>query len=94
MLAVFFSILLSNRTCEVPYRQAIDETVSLIAERISVIIPHEPTCAGKTRCIYQSTVGFSRMALMFQSLQDAQNGRSARPQRARRRGVRFGTLSL
>ena len=27
-------------------------------------------------------------------LQDAQKGRSARPQRAKRRGVRFGTLSL
>jgi hypothetical protein len=26
--------------------------------------------------------------------QDAQKGRSARPQRAKRRGVRFGTLSL
>ena len=27
-------------------------------------------------------------------LQDAQKGRPARPQRAKRRGVRFGTLSL
>jgi len=27
-------------------------------------------------------------------LQDAQKGRAARPQRAKRRGVRFGTLNL
>ena len=27
-------------------------------------------------------------------MQDAQKGRPARPQRAKRRGVRFGTLSL
>ncbi len=40
MLAAFFSILLSNRTCEATNRQDIAETDSLIAERVSVIIPH------------------------------------------------------
>ncbi len=34
------------------------------------------------------------MASMSTSPQDAQKGRPARPQRAKRRGVRFGTLSL
>jgi len=48
MLAVFFSILLSNRTCEVPYRQAIAKTRTLIAERVSVII------ASLARIIHES----------------------------------------
>jgi hypothetical protein len=49
MLAAFFSILLSNRTREAPYRQAIDETVSLIAEPVSVIIAHEPGLFTRVR---------------------------------------------
>jgi hypothetical protein len=34
------------------------------------------------------------IALRRNCQQDAQKGRSARPQRAKRRGVRFGTLSF
>jgi hypothetical protein len=38
--------------------------------------------------------GIVRTVLTPESLQDAQKGCPARPQRAKRRGVRFGTLSL
>jgi len=43
------------------------------------------------------TVDIQRVAHLGEQdniAQDAQKGRSARPQRAKRRGVRFGTLSL
>ena len=35
-----------------------------------------------------------RLGQQEHTAQDAQKGRPARPQRAKRRGVRFGTLSL
>jgi len=38
--------------------------------------------------------GFACLGPQENTLQDAQKGRPARPQRAKRRGVRFGTLSL
>jgi len=45
---------------------------------------------GENGILYREHVRHNRRAI----LQDAQKDRPARPQRAKRRGVRFGTLSL
>jgi len=47
---------------------------------------------GKTRFTHNILLKSSMLAPMATKPQDAQNGRPARPQRAKRRGVRFGTL--
>ena len=51
-------------------------------------------CHGKKCCGMQETqwpIGYGQQ---MNIPQDAQKGRPARPQRAKKRGVRFGTLSL
>ncbi|HEY5572096.1 MAG TPA: hypothetical protein VIK64_03685, partial [Anaerolineales bacterium] len=45
---------------------------------------------GENGILYREHVLHNRRAI----LQDAQKDRPARPQRSKRRGVRFGTLSL
>ena len=48
----------------------------------------------KTRFRHEAPQKSCRMVLKVSQHQDAQNGRPARPQRVKRRGVRGGTLSL
>jgi hypothetical protein len=52
------------------------------------------TGCGKTRFTRNILLEASMLTPMATKPQDAQKGRPARPQRAKRRGVRFGTLSL
>jgi hypothetical protein len=52
---------------------------------------------SRLRKNYCGTVGiewYPQLGQQETTAQDAQKGRSARPQRAKWRGVRFGTLSL
>ena len=48
----------------------------------------------KDYCGTRELQRFAHVAQRENITQDAQKGRPARPQRAKRRGVRFGTLSL
>jgi hypothetical protein len=49
---------------------------------------------GKKYCGVQETQWPKGYRQQMNTPQDAQKGRPARPQRAKKRGVRFGTLSL
>ena len=61
---------------------------------VSSCIPIKPGRLRKNSVHTQNAVRIFPMALTSTQSQDAQKGCPARPQRAKRRSVRFGTLSL